>query len=149
MLSLLWSRLSWLAVAIDVLFHTAEEKMLSFWESPSLMFMGNLAAVFIFFPLSKIKTNTPAFSFFPHGGPPIRLTSHGCFGKSLNNGQRVCALADRLPFSSFENPSIAFFGKCGCNHGVWGCSLSEGFSFFQTFSFILWNWCQKENSYFK
>lgn len=49
------------------------------------------------FSPSRLKHTTlfPHFSIF---APPIHLTSHGCFGKSLYNGQLVCTLPGKLCF---------------------------------------------------
>ena len=55
-------------VALYFLFQIAEEKMLSFWESPSFKFMGNLAGRSIFSLFQRLK-HIPPFSHFFHTGP--------------------------------------------------------------------------------
>lgn len=76
-----WIRPGWLMLPPDLLFHDETRKK-SFWESPSLTFMGNLLAHLAFSPHQHRRKN----SWFSTADPPIHPAAHGCFGKSLLMG---------------------------------------------------------------
>lgn len=88
----------WLTLAPDPLFH-AESRKKSFWESPSLTFMGNLLAHLVFFSLLRLKHRL-LFLIFPYPAPPIPQTSHGCFGKSLIMGSSSILCLANCPMGS-------------------------------------------------
>lgn len=79
-----WIQACWLTLAPDLLFH-AEMGKKSFWESPSLTFMGNLLARLVFSPHQETYTR---FAHFSIADPPIHLT----VWEIPYNGQLVCTL---------------------------------------------------------
>lgn len=72
-----------------------EEKK-SFWESPSLTFMGNLLAILVFFFLSTLKhSRFPDFSI----PPPSHTSSFTWLHWEIpHNGQLVCTLSGKVCF---------------------------------------------------
>lgn len=120
-----WIQPCWLTLAPDLLFQAErrKEKKKSFWESPSLTFMGNLLAQLVLFPF-KIKTHSPFPHFSIPAPPPHTSNFTWLFWEIPHNGQLVCTLPGKLHFFPFGSTSIAFFGNRGCIHVVWWCFLS-------------------------
>lgn len=82
-------------------------------------------------PLSRLKV---IFLIFHTSLPPMQLTSHGCFGKSLKKGSPSAGQTAFLPIG---NISTAFFGKCGCSPSVRCYFLSAEWAIFPCcFSYI-------------